>query len=423
MELKNAGAGPTAPSMALARRASLALLAVAAPILALPGPAASAASPACQDTGAPQQRALMRAYRTSAPIPVRQIQRPGGGVGAVLAELPPIAFDGPGSSPDLPTGPCQTIYRFAFPEVDLPRGARPGPFRYAEIDWNTEGIPRGPNGAFVSPHFDLHLYRRPRHWVDHHVMCRSSDGRTCDPQRTPYRQMQRFLELPGRAFVPRGYSPDVGSSIPMMGLHLLDDRATYTVRAVDHHPTLIYGSFAGEVLFAEASVTLQTLQDAVAAADHEVRFRYRRPRRVEGDVPWPTRFVVRHRPATGTFVTGFTRFRRAAATSEPERAQPAVRPPDWPPFTEVTRYVGQNTLGNAIELYPVVQAGPNVQIVGLTQPAHGTASDPDETSFMYSPPIGYCNDESTPDDVVVQLTDGIETGPVTVHVVVPCASR
>jgi hypothetical protein len=141
------------------------------------------------------------------------------------------------------------------------------------------------------------------------TMCESSNGKTCDPFKTGYAQMRRFLKMPAPAFVPASYAPDTGSSIPMMGLHLLDRTFDYTVRNVDHHPTLIYGTFDGKVLFAEASVTLATLQDAIAAPDHAVSFRFHQPRRVQGGVPWPTRFTIRHLP-DGRFRAGFERFRR-----------------------------------------------------------------------------------------------------------------
>lgn len=78
------------------------------------------------------------------------------------------------------------------------------------------------------------------------------------------------------------------------------------------------------------------------------------------------------------------------------------------------------TLGNEIQLYPIQDPGPNVQITSLTQPAHGNVDDFEATSFDYNPPPGDCNDVSSPDDVVLQLTNGTQTGPVTVHMIVDC---
>jgi hypothetical protein len=240
----------------------------------------------------------------------RQVDRRAGLPESVTVTVPKIAFAGPGSSTTLPVGPCQTIYRFAYPTIAVARGATRTPFAYAEVDWNTEGLPRGPNNSFTSPHFDFHFYLRPRAWVEANTMCPSANGRTCNEQTTPYAQMRRFMDLPAAPFLPTGYFPDTGSEIPMMGTHVLDGEATYTVAAVDHHPTLIYGTYGGAMLFAEASVTLDALQDAMTAPGHQLTFAYRSPARVRNGKPWPTRFVVRYLPATGGFTAGFTGFRR-----------------------------------------------------------------------------------------------------------------
>src|SRR6266536_2001175 len=104
----------------------------------------------------------------------------------------------------------------------------------------------------------------PREDIEGKLTCVSSNGKTCDPFKTDWTQMQRFLDLPDAQFVPETYRTDIDSSIPAMGLHSLDLSADYTVDAVNHHPVLIYGSFDGKIVFAESSVTLDTLQDAIA---------------------------------------------------------------------------------------------------------------------------------------------------------------
>jgi hypothetical protein len=251
---------------------------------------------------------LMDAYARAGDYPTAQTNTADGVPARVSVEIPPIRFTGPGRSATLPVGPCQHIYRFQFENVRAPGGEAPSPFRYLEVDWNTEGLPRGPNNSFTSPHFDFHYYLRPRHVVDMKTMCVSSNGKTCDPFKTSYAQMRRFLTLPAPAFIPASYAPEPESSIPMMGLHLLDRRFDYTVHNVDHHPTLIYGTFDGRVLFAEASVTLATLQDAIAAPGHVVSFPFNQPRAVQGGVPWPKRFAIQYLP-NGTFRAGFELFR------------------------------------------------------------------------------------------------------------------
>jgi hypothetical protein len=288
-------------------------LAVAALVLVVaiagaPADQAAAAS-GCGGVSLREGSRLMHAYARAGAYRTVQANTPDGVPARVSVEVPQIRFTGPGHSVTLPVGPCQHIYRFRFGNVRAPGVKAPSPFRYIEVDWNTEGRPRGPNNSFVSPHFDFHYYLRPRRVVDAKTMCASSNGRTCDPLRTSYAQMRRFLRMPAPSFIPASYAPDVGSSIPLMGLHLLDRTFHYTVHNVDHHPTLLYGTFDGKVLFAEASVTLATLQDAIAASGHVVSFRFHQPQAVQGGVPWPTRFAIHYLPSSRTFRAGFERFR------------------------------------------------------------------------------------------------------------------
>jgi hypothetical protein len=264
---------------------------------------------ACARVDAGAQQKLMDAYAQGS-FPARQEDARPGLPRSVSVEIPPIRFTGPGESATLPVGPCQHIYRFEFPGVQAPAGGEPSPFSYVEVDWNTEGLPRGPNDSFRSAHFDFHFYLRPAEEVNRATNCPvGENGVTCDPLRTDYAQMRRFLDLPEAGFVPPRYGPDPGSSIPEMGMHLLDATQEYTVEKVDHYPVLIYGTFAGEVYFAEASVTLKTLQDAMVAPGRTISFPFRQPRTVRGDLPWPTRFVIRQLP-NGGFRAGFEGFRR-----------------------------------------------------------------------------------------------------------------
>ena len=267
------------------------------------------ATPACSTVSLEDGSQLIDAYARAGAYTTKQVNGSDGTPARVSVEIPPIQFTATGTSATLPPGPCQHIYRYQFAKVRTP-GADPGsPFRYAEVDWNTEGLPRGPNGSFSSPHFDFHFYLRSRHFVNKRTRCTSSNGITCDPLLTSYPQMQCFLRMPRPPFIPESYGPDVGSSIPKMGLHLLDRTFDYTVDSVNHHPTLIYGTFDGRVLFAEASVTLDTLQDAIAAPGQVVSFPYHRQRKVQDGVPWPRRFEIRYLGQTGAFRAAFVDFR------------------------------------------------------------------------------------------------------------------
>ncbi len=270
---------------------------------------AAVGSPACARGDAAAEARQMRAYRNAGSFPAREVDNRRGSPRGVSMQIPPLAFTGPGTSSTLPVGPCQTIYRFVFHKITAARGAARSPFRYIEVDWNTEGIPRGPNNSFTSGHFDFHFYLRPRAFIDSHLTCVSTNGRTCDPQRTRFAQMRRFLALPVAQFVPPGYFPDPGSSIPLMGMHLLDGHVHFTVDKVNHNPVLLYGTFNERLAFLEASVTQFNLQDLLVAKSHKLTYRLRQPRRYQDPAPWPTRFSLQYDPLTRRVTAAFEGFK------------------------------------------------------------------------------------------------------------------
>lgn len=294
-------------------RTVLAAIALAMPWWGFPAAAHEATSMTtptatadCADGSTSTWGAQMKAYVTAGAFPVIQTNVDGR-PSTMLVEIPKISFTGVGQSASLPVGSCQNIYRFAYSDVES-NGAEPGPFAYAEIDWNTEGLPRGPNGSFASPHFDFHFYMLSHAEIEQRMACVSTNGRTCDAFKTDYGQTKRFQDLPDATFIPPTYRPDVGSAIPAMGLHLLDVDFDYTLENVNHYPTLIYGTFDGKVVFAEASVTLYTLQDAINSPNHRIFFPFRQPDSFATEIDWPTGFVIEYLPETGGFQAGFVGF-------------------------------------------------------------------------------------------------------------------
>jgi hypothetical protein len=273
-------------------------------------PVASAGSD-CADGDTAAWLEQMNAYGEAGDYPAVQ-ENDGTVTSTVMVELPAIEFTGEGQAATLPVGPCQHIYRYAYANIQAPDGASQ-PFQYVEIDWNTEGEPRGPNGSFSSPHFDFHFYLQSRETIESQLDCISSNGKTCDAFLTDYDQTKRFQNMPEAAQVPDLYRPDVGSAIPAMGMHHLDMTADYTVDSVNHTPVLIYGSFDAEIVFAEASVTLYTLQDAKAAPDHRISFPFHQPASFDTAIDWPTEFVLEYLPDTGGFRVGFAGFQHHEA--------------------------------------------------------------------------------------------------------------
>jgi hypothetical protein len=162
--------------------------------------------------------------------------------------------------------PHTSIYRFQYINISSPAGLNV-PFKYLEIDWNTAGLPDGPNDSFINPHYDFHFFTNTLNFINQEVTCISinitSVGRFCDDLKTGYDQMRSFLTLPPQKFMPSSYFPASGSSIAHMGLHNLDKSFDFTVQNVNNNPVIIYGTFGGKIVFLEASLTLFTFQNAM----------------------------------------------------------------------------------------------------------------------------------------------------------------
>lgn len=209
----------------------------------------------------------------------------------------------------LPTRPQWYIYRFNFLEFSNEVQSLL-PFQYLEVDWNTEGLPRGPNDSFITPHFDFHLYTKSREFINDETDC-ANNGKTCDSLETGQVQMGRFLDLPEPCFLPEYYFPDTGSSIPAMGLHNLDGEFQYTTDNVNHNAVIIYGSFDGEVAFLEASLTLFAFVDAMKAAAVG-RWRSWEIRQPEAYMFewWPTEIILQYLPRKDLFLFELYGFER-----------------------------------------------------------------------------------------------------------------
>lgn len=213
----------------------------------------------------------------------------------------------------LPTEPQSSIYRFKY--LDLPKLQKnPTPFQFVEVDWNTEGQPRGPNGSFVTPHYDFHFYTKSGSYVDNKITCVTT-GKTCDPQKTGYQDMRRFLKLPADKFVPKNTFTDTDSSIVAMGLHNLDGKFKFTIDSVNHNPVLIYGTFDGEIAFFEASITLYGFIDAAKLAEKGKKstWEIKQPEHYAYEW-WPTTISVEYIPKQNVFYVDLGGFKQHPVT-------------------------------------------------------------------------------------------------------------
>ncbi len=205
----------------------------------------------------------------------------------------------------LPILPQSSIYRFKYLDIESREGVNV-PFKYVEIDWNTEGSPRGPNGSFVNPHYDFHFYTRTPKFINQEVTCITSE-KTCDHLQTGYVQARRFLSLPPHKFVPNSYFPDSGSSIANMGLHNLDGSFNYTVQNVNNNPVIIYGTFGGEIVFLEASLTLFAFSNAIVS-DTPIKWQILQPEAYFYEW-WPNTMTLEYDPSRDVFIFSLTDFK------------------------------------------------------------------------------------------------------------------
>merc|ERR1719231_1772717 len=159
------------------------------------------------------------------------------------------------------------------------------PIYYIEVDYNSEGIPRGPGpdgGSFGQPHFDFHFYLKP--WMNVRTQTCSTLsgvpiwGRTCPLLNIPPIESANFLAIPFQ-YMPPNWNPDLGSSIPLMGLHAFDQdnlqkekaegegTLPYSTENVFDHPPQLLGSYRGELQFVEASPVVPYLNKMLSRAD------------------------------------------------------------------------------------------------------------------------------------------------------------
>lgn len=245
----------------------------------------------------PQAAKAMAAYADQAAWAISVEQNDSGKAEAVTLRIPsPFKQPVDPKHSQLPLQPEASIYRFKYLDI----AGHSQPFQFLEVDWNTEGQPRGPNGSFVNAHFDFHFYLRPRRYLQQEVNC-PSKGKTCDAFKTSYAQMQRFLWLPDAPLLPEGYAPDSGSPIAQMGLHNLDAKFDYTIKNVNHNPVIIYGSFDNQLLFLEASLTLFAFQDALAQPGETLSWEIRQPAEYMLDW-WPSHFTLTYLSSEDVFV-------------------------------------------------------------------------------------------------------------------------
>ncbi len=126
-------------------------------------------------------------------------------------------------------------------------------FDHVSLDWNPQG--HEPDGLFTLPHFDVHFYLVPE---------------ATRTQWTPADPLfgQKGTAMPAAKYVPQGFFAPPGTQpVPMMGAHLVDATdATYAPGGPTFSEVFIWGSYDGQIVFAEPMITRTFLQAMPAGA-------------------------------------------------------------------------------------------------------------------------------------------------------------
>jgi hypothetical protein len=143
------------------------------------------------------------------------------------------------------------ITEYAFP---LPAEASATPYKIAAINWQPTGHP--PMNIFTVPHFDVHFYT---------ITTAERDAISpADPQFGA-----KMFRAPSAAMLPPGYTPDA-QGIPRMGLHWADPSGP-EFNGQAFGKTFIYGSYDGNLIFAEPMLTKAYLESKPAAVATPVK--------------------------------------------------------------------------------------------------------------------------------------------------------
>ncbi|MEU7552859.1 hypothetical protein AB0B01_10925 [Streptomyces sp. NPDC044571] len=171
------------------------------------------------------------------------------------------------------------------------------PFQWALFNWNPYG--HNPHGRYDVPHFDVHFYLVPQQ-----VRAGIRTGScalliACD-------QLAAAAKPVPDAYLPAGYpasSPQTAEGA--MGAHL-DSRPPTTGTLSGQ--TLIYGAYAGELVFIEPMLTKAFLERQRTAAGHRTCEPVPQPAAWRTPGWYPTRYCTAYRPDQGDYTVSLTDF-------------------------------------------------------------------------------------------------------------------
>jgi hypothetical protein len=131
-----------------------------------------------------------------------------------------------------------------FPVTVTMPANNPTPYRHVGLDWNPGG--HEPHGIYNKPHFDFHFYTISEE--ERHAIVPT------DPQFGA-----RAAKFPAPEYVPVGYIAPAPSAVPAMGVHWVDPKSP-ELNGQPFDKTFIYGTWDGNVIFAEPMITKAFLE-------------------------------------------------------------------------------------------------------------------------------------------------------------------
>lgn len=129
-------------------------------------------------------------------------------------------------------------------ELALPSQASASAYRYVVLSWNPQG--HGPIGIYDVPHFDFHFYSI------------SSEER--QKITAVGEDLARVSKVPPPEFLPNGYVLEPTAPAPKEGRHWMNSNSP-EFQGQPFTKTFIYGTYEGEIVFAEPMLTSTLLEE------------------------------------------------------------------------------------------------------------------------------------------------------------------
>lgn len=172
--------------------------------------------------------------------------------------------------------------------LPLPQKAAVTGFDHIGLNWNPKG--HDPEGVYKVPHFDYHFY-----------LISPSDRERIT---TRGEDLERVRKPMPPEFVPEGYILAPGSEERGMGLHWIEPNShEFHGQAFTH--TFIYGSYNGQMIFAEPMITKAFLETRP-----DIAVPIKQPAKYQKPGYYPTRYSIKYAPETGEYIValeGLTR--------------------------------------------------------------------------------------------------------------------